>query len=127
MTQNILVVDDDPELHDLITFALKRHGYDVVSAPDAFAGLRILSEMKVDLAMLDIMMPRMDGLEMLSKLREDHPDLRVIMMTAISTPEAAVAALRDEACDFLAKPFDIADLISAVDTALSMQPHGHQD
>ncbi len=123
MTQNILVVDDDPELHDLITFALKRHGYDVVSAHDAFAGLQILNEMKVDLAMLDIMMPKMDGLEMLSKLREDHPDLRVIMMTAISTPEAAVSALRDDACDFLAKPFDIGDLISAVDTALSMQPH----
>lgn len=122
MPQKILVVDDDPEMHELISFALKRHGYDVVSAHDAFEGLRVLAETSVDLAMLDIMMPNMDGLEMLSTLRPDHPNLRVIMMTAISTPEAAVSALRDQACDFLAKPFDIGDLISAVDTALSMSP-----
>lgn len=122
MPQKILVVDDDPELHDLITFALRRHGYDVISAHDAFEGLRLLGETQIDLAMLDIMMPNMDGLEMLSTLRPEHPHLRVIMMTAISTPEAAVSALRNQACDFLAKPFDIGDLISAVDTALSMQP-----
>lgn len=122
MPQRILVVDDDPELHDLIAFALKRHGYEVLSARDAFEGLRLLNETNVDLAMLDIMMPNMDGLEMLSNLRPHYPHLRVIMMTAISTPEAAVSALRDQACDFLAKPFDIGDLISAVDTALSMSP-----
>lgn len=126
MPKKILVVDDDHDLHDLISFALRRSGYDVVAAHDAFEGLEKLESEGADLAMLDIMMPRMDGLEMLSRLRERHKDLRVIMMTAISTPEAAITALREQACDFLAKPFDMNDLVSAVGNAFEMQPRDIQ-
>lgn len=122
MAKTILVVDDDPELHDLIGFALKRDGYEVINALDAYAGLDIISKRRVDLALLDVMMPKMDGLEMLSRLREKDENLRVIIMTALSTPEAAVSALRDQACDFLAKPFDVNQLLSAIETAFKLAP-----
>ncbi|HEX8137805.1 MAG TPA: response regulator [Pyrinomonadaceae bacterium] len=122
MAAKILVVDDDPELQDLVGFALKREGYDVRAAGDAYEGLDALERERFDLALLDVMMPKMDGLMMLSQLRERDRDLRVIMMTALSTPETAVSALRDQACDFLVKPFDIRQLISAINTALELAP-----
>ncbi len=122
MAQRILVVDDDEDLHELVNTALEREGYGVLSAADAFEGLEILAREKVDLALLDVMMPGMDGLEMLARLRPQHEDLRVIMMTAMSTPETVVSAMRDHACDFLAKPFDIDDLLSAVRGALVLDP-----
>ena len=122
MAKTILVVDDDRELHDLIGFALKRDGYEVIDAYDAYKGLEIISERPVDLALLDVMMPKMDGLEMLSRLREHNKDLRVIIMTALSTPEAALSALRDQACDFLAKPFDVNQLLSIIEAAFKLEP-----
>ena len=126
MPTKILVVDDDPELQALVSFALAQKGYDVVGAHDAFEGLDAVARERVDLALLDVMMPGMDGLTMLSRLREHHKTLRVIIMTAVATPEAAVGALRDQACDFLSKPFDIEQLLSAVQTALEMRPHEMQ-
>ncbi|HWS99978.1 MAG TPA: response regulator [Pyrinomonadaceae bacterium] len=126
MAQRILVVDDDPELQQLIDFALKQEGYEVRQALDAFAGLEIIEKERVDLALLDVMMPGMDGLEMLSRLRGSNKDLRVIVMTALTTPEAAVSALRDQASDFLTKPFDISQLISSVKTAFELAPRDIQ-
>ncbi|HKR01983.1 MAG TPA: response regulator [Pyrinomonadaceae bacterium] len=122
MGKTILVVDDDLELHSLVGFALEREGYEVLSARDAFEGLAVIEKGKVDLALVDIMMPKMDGLEMLSRLRAHNKNLRVIIMTALSAPEAAVSALRDHASDFLTKPFDLPQLLSAVKTALELAP-----
>jgi DNA-binding response OmpR family regulator len=122
METKILVVDDDPELQDLVSFALKREGFDVRVAEDAYEGLNALETERFDLALLDVMMPKMDGLMMLSQLRERDKDLRVIMMTALSTPETAISALRDQASDFLAKPFEVGQLISAINTALELAP-----
>lgn len=122
MTKTILVVDDDPELQDLVGFALRREGYEVIQADDAFAGLKALEQQPIDLALLDVMMPKMDGLTMLAQLREHNAELPVIMMTALSTPEAAIGALREQACDFLTKPFDLPELTSAVKAALRLSP-----
>lgn len=121
-TKRILVVDDDPELQDLLGFALRRAGYTVLEATDAFEGLRVIKDEHVDLALLDVMMPEMDGLMMLSQLRETNEDLPVIMMTALTTPETAISALRDKAVDFLAKPFDVEQLLSAVNTVFELLP-----
>ncbi len=126
MAQRVLIVDDDKELQQLIDFALKQEGYEVRQALDAFAGLEIIEKEKVDLALVDVMMPGMDGLEMLSRLRGFNKDLRVIVMTALTTPEAAVSALRDQASDFLNKPFDISQLISSVKTAFELAPRDIQ-
>jgi len=122
MTKTILVVDDDQELQDLVSFALKREGYDVRQAFNAFEGLEIIEKEKVDLALLDIMMPKMDGLEMLSRLRDSNQELPVIVMTALTAPEAAISAMRDQACDFLEKPFEVQQLLSAIQTAFELAP-----
>jgi DNA-binding response OmpR family regulator len=122
MPPKILIVDDDAGLQDLIHVALAREGYELLSAPNAFVGLEILEREHVDLALLDVMMPKMDGLTMLSQIRERDKELRVIVMTALSTPETAISALRDQACDLLSKPFDIQQLLSAIKTALTLDP-----
>ena len=120
MAKRILVVDDDKELLALLSVALRQEGYDVTLAHDAFEGLSDIEKEHFDLALLDVMMPKMDGLTMLSQLRERNEDLKVIIMTALSTPETAISALRDQACDFLAKPFDLPDMLSAVKAALKL-------
>ncbi|MDQ3585314.1 MAG: response regulator [Acidobacteriota bacterium] len=117
----VLVVDDDPDLRELVSFALQREGFDVVTAENGFEGLERLGEMKPVIALLDVMMPGMSGLEMLTRLRERDRNMPAIIMTAAATPEVALHALRDEACDFLAKPFDFNDLISAVNAAFEMR------
>lgn len=122
MAKTVLVVDDNPELHNLISFALKKEGYEVLNARDAFAGLDFIEKQAVDLVLLDVMMPKMDGLEMLSRLRAHNKSLRVIIMTALSTPEAAISAMRDQASDFLSKPFDVNQLLSAVENAFRLAP-----
>ena len=122
MAKKVLIVEDDKDLHELVRVVLTREGYEVAGAFNAVEGLQHLNAAKVDLALLDIMMPGMDGLEMLQRLRGKYPQLPVIMMTAMQTPEAAVGALREHACDFLAKPFDIEDLVKSVRTALELDP-----
>ncbi|MBD0327082.1 MAG: response regulator [Pyrinomonadaceae bacterium] len=122
MAKRILVVDDDLELQDLVGFALRREGYEVTQANDAFEGLAAIERQSFDLALLDIMMPKMDGLMMLSRLREQNNDLRVIIMTAMTTPETAISALREQACDFLVKPFDLQQLTSAIEAAFKLGP-----
>lgn len=122
MGKRILVVDDDPELQDLVGFALRREGYEVIQANDAFAGLEIIERQSIDLALLDVMMPKMDGLTMLAQLREQNEELRVIIMTALTTPETAISALREQACDLLVKPFDLQQLTSSIEAALKLSP-----
>ena len=122
MVQRILVVDDNRELQKLVRSALEHKGYDVLTAGDAVQGLELIARGKIDLALLDVMMPGMDGLTMLSHLREHNDNLRVIIMTALNTPETAVGALREQACDWLRKPFEIQQLLSAVQTALELNP-----
>lgn len=122
MAYKVLVVDDDNDLRELVRTALAREGYQVLTAPDAFRALEVLERERPAVALLDITMPGMDGLEMLSRLRERDRDVRVIMMTAVSTPAAAASALRGQACDFIAKPFDVDQLLSAVRAALSLIP-----
>jgi two-component system, OmpR family, response regulator len=126
MAKRILVVDDDLELQQLVQVVLRQEGYEVSQALDAFAGLELIEREKFGLALLDVMMPGMDGLEMLSRLRGFDTDLRVIVMTALTAPEAAVSALRDQASDFLTKPFDIEQLLSAVRTAFELAPREMQ-
>jgi DNA-binding response OmpR family regulator len=126
MAKTILVVDDDPEIQDLVSFTLRNEGYEVRQAQDALKGLDIIEKDNIDLVLLDVMMPEMDGLEMLSRLRARNKDLRVIVMTALSAPEAGLSALRDHASDFLTKPFDLTQLLSSIKSVLELEPRDIQ-
>jgi CheY-like chemotaxis protein/anti-sigma regulatory factor (Ser/Thr protein kinase) len=130
----ILVVDDDPALHQVVEGALKTDGHALQHATDGRNGLEMLARDSFDLALIDYVMPGMDGVEFLDNLRRNHPQLKTIMMTAYGTPAAVLGALRKQVCDFLVKPFSVADLRAAVSTALddcnlieieviSAQPH----
>jgi CheY-like chemotaxis protein/anti-sigma regulatory factor (Ser/Thr protein kinase) len=114
----ILVVDDDPALHQVLESALTSDGHTLLHTTDAKKGLEMIEHEHVDLALIDYVMPEMDGFEFLDKLRRSHPQLKAIMITAYGTPEAVLNALRKQVCDFLVKPFSLADLRAAISTAL---------
>lgn len=115
---HILVVDDDPTLHELIKAALTSDGHILHHAFTGQEGLEMLAREKFDLTLIDYVMPGMDGGEFLEHLRRDHSDLRAMMITAFGTPEAVLSAMRKKVCDFIIKPFSIADLKAAVSAAL---------
>jgi anti-sigma regulatory factor (Ser/Thr protein kinase) len=85
---------------------------------DGKTGIDLLAREKIDLAIIDYVMPGMDGLEFLEHARDWRPELKAIMITAFGTPEAVLGALRQKVCDFLVKPFGVADIRAAVRAAL---------
>src|SRR5262245_6097272 len=115
----ILVVDDDPALHQVIESALAREGHSLLQTTDGKQGIELLAREKIDLAIIDYVTPGMDGLEFLEQARGDNPDLKAIVITASGTPEAVLGALRKKVCDFLVKPFGVADIRAAVSAALT--------
>ncbi|HEX4370897.1 MAG TPA: sigma-54 dependent transcriptional regulator [Rhizomicrobium sp.] len=107
MAQTVLVVDDDPVQRRLLETVISRSGMAVVTAPGGQPALDLVRGPRgeeVSLILLDLVMPDMDGLEVLAKLRPTHPDLPVIVLTAKGGIEAAVQAMRAGANDFLVKP-----------------------
>jgi len=107
MAQTILIVDDDPVQRRLLEAAISRSGMNVVTAPGGNPALDLINGPRGDqiaLMLLDLVMPDMDGLEVLAKLRVIHPDLPVIVLTAKGGIDSAVEAMRAGANDFLVKP-----------------------
>jgi DNA-binding response OmpR family regulator len=118
----VLVVDDDPALHHVIEGAIAREGHALLHVTDGKTGIDLLAREKIDLAIIDYVMPGMDGLEFLEHARDWRPELKAIMITAFGTPEAVLGALRQKVCDFLVKPFGVADIRAAVRAALDEHP-----
>ncbi len=119
MQEIILVVDDEPDLLQLLKRGLEADlQCEVKTAPDAQEALQILGEGPVDLALIDMKLPGMDGLELLEHLRRDHPWLTVVMMTAHGCIELAVQAIKTGAYDFITKPFEHDGLVIALEKAL---------
>lgn len=108
-----LVCEDDGPIRSLVTHVVKREGFNVDAVGDGAEALEKLADDKYDLLILDLMMPQVDGFEVLRRLREKMPSQlrRVIVMTAVSQN---VAAFIDPICTFLPKPFDIDRLTAAV-------------
>ena len=107
MAQTILIVDDDPVQRRLLEAAISRSGMTVVTAPGGGPALDLVNGPKGDqiaLMLLDLIMPDIDGLEVMAKLRVSHPDLPIIVLTAKGGIDSAVEAMRAGASDFLVKP-----------------------
>ena len=113
----ILVADDDESLVRTLTWILKEHGYDVVVCPGGDGLLAKLEETKPALLLLDIMMPKVDGLQLLERLKQDerHKDLPVLMVSSMPPEDATVKALGLGAADFIAKPFRVRELLARVE------------
>jgi DNA-binding NtrC family response regulator len=107
MKPTILVVDDEKEICDLFDEALTQEGYEVVTATDGVEALSLGRQSRLDVALLDIKMPGMDGIEVLQKLREVKKDVEVIVLTGYGTLKTAKEAMRLGAYDYLTKPFDL--------------------
>jgi DNA-binding response OmpR family regulator len=121
----ILVVDDDSVMQKIIEAALADEDHSIFYARTGAEGLECLRREEIDLALIDYVLPDVDGLEFLDQLRRAHPNLKTIMMTAYGTPGTVVGALRQRVCDFLVKPFSISDLQYAVNAAFDDAPPAH--
>jgi two-component system response regulator AtoC len=113
----ILVVDDDPGLRESFRLILEDE-YDVVEAPDGSAALATVRASQVDLVLLDIRLPDVDGIEVLERIKTLDDGVEVILVTAVKTVRTAVAAMKLGAFDYLTKPFEEDELLSLVRRAL---------
>jgi signal transduction histidine kinase/CheY-like chemotaxis protein len=117
---SVLVVDDEPGIALLCTRVLKRAGYDVLSETNPRAAIEYLGHNRVDLLLVDIRMPEVDGFDVISRAKRSQPDIAVLVMTGFGTVETAIRALRQGVDGLLLKPFERGDeLVSAVEQALS--------
>src|SRR3954469_12662876 len=119
MTARILIADDEDSLRWVLEKGLRQAGYDVVSVKDGGAAIRAVEDEAFDLVFLDVRMPGMDGLTALGKMRERRPDAHVVVMTAHGTMETAIQAMQRGAYDYLAKPFDIDEVLLLAERALA--------
>lgn len=110
----VLVVEDEDIVRELVVHVLQRAGYRVAAAANGSTALTALREHPVDLILTDLRMPVMDGLELLREAKKLHPFVDIIVLTAYGTIDSAVQALKLGATDYLAKPFDINELLERV-------------
>ncbi|MFD3157807.1 response regulator transcription factor [Haloimpatiens sp. FM7330] len=115
--ENILIVDDDKEIRNLIEIYLKNEGYNTIKAKDGIEALSVLQNNEVDLIILDIMMPNMDGIEVCMKVREER-EMPIIMLSAKSEDMDKILGLTTGADDYVTKPFNPLELIARVKSQL---------
>ncbi|MFN8400310.1 MAG: response regulator transcription factor [Anaerolineales bacterium] len=113
----ILVIDDEPSITNLVSAYLKPEGYEVFTAADGNAGLKAARAFKPDLIILDLMLPGIDGIELLSRLRRES-DVYVIMLTARTDETDKIVGLSVGADDYVTKPFSPRELVARVKAAL---------
>ena len=119
--RKILIADDEANMRWVLERALSKAGYEVETAEDGQLALeRALAE-RPDLVLLDLKMPKLDGLSVLRRLKEHYPDLLIIMMTAHGSTATAVEAMKAGAHDYLMKPFDIEELLITVSKAFEVE------
>jgi len=114
----IVVVEDEPAIRRGVVDALRITGYDVAEAADGLSGLHAAMQPQVDLVLLDILLPRRDGLDVLCEVRKVHPFRPVILLTARGTEEDKVKGLKLGADDYMVKPFSGRELLARVEAVL---------
>jgi len=117
----VLLVDDEDDIRSIIADLLLEIGVKILEAGNGREALEIIHKNKIDMAIIDIMMPEMNGIELLTKLQESHPELICMMLTAHGSKDLVISALRANAYDFLEKPFNKEMLINRVKNGLKMR------
>jgi two-component system response regulator AtoC len=120
-TKRILVVDDEAKMRRILELSLKSMGHEVEQAGDGQEALAKIESGSFDLVLTDLRMPRLDGIGLLTALRDADNDIPVIVMTAYGTIETAVAAMKVGAADYVIRPFEMETIEMAVTRALTMQ------
>ena len=116
--KNILIIDDEEIVRMSCERALQASGFAYGVATGGREGLAMLEKEKYDIVLLDVKMPDMDGVEVLSKIASSWPDINVIMISVYSTVDTSVQALRCGAVNFIQKPFSPDKLISAINEVI---------
>src|SRR5574341_2501546 len=118
---HILIVDDDQAIRDVLTEGLSDSGYRCATACDGVEGLKKVQMNGYQLVVSDIDMPRMDGVSLLQEIKKIRPDTEIIMLTGVVNIETAIQSMRLGACDYLTKPFNLAEVRITVERALEKQ------
>lgn len=116
--QRLLIVDDEDNLRSMLAAALEHHGFDVEDAADGMAALAALPQVQPDLVVLDVMMPELDGFEVLRKMRDRGIKTPVLFLTARAEPADRVRGLTAGGDDYLAKPFSLEELVARIEAIL---------
>jgi len=114
----VLVVEDEPAMVRLLSDNLTYEGYDVLSARDGEEAVRMALDTRPDLIILDIMLPKLDGLSVCRQLREKRLDSRIIMLTARNLEQDKITGLKIGADDYMTKPFSVAELLARIEATL---------
>ena len=115
---NILIVDDDKNIRKLLQVVLERQGFNVILAGDGLEALRVIDQVKIDLAIVDIMMPNIDGYEFTKTLRDGNADLSVLMISAKDMVEDRKKGFMVGIDDYMTKPIDIEEFLLHVKALL---------
>ncbi|MBI3926119.1 MAG: response regulator [Armatimonadetes bacterium] len=121
MERAILIVEDDEDLREMLVESLEDEGYRAVGAADAQQALKLAERRKFDLVVTDVRMGGMDGLDCLAELRRRQPGVRSIVITGYASDDAPTRALRQQASDYLYKPFTLDDLLLSVGRAFQVE------
>ena len=108
---NVLVVDDEAVLAEMVSMALRYEGWNIATASDGSAAIAAARNQRPDVVVLDVMLPDMSGLDVLHKLREEHPQLPVLLLTAKDAVEDRIAGLTAGGDDYVTKPFSIEEVV----------------
>ncbi len=111
---NILIVEDEPHVISILKRGLTEEGFETSVAPDAYIALDMVAAHSFSLIVLDIMLPGLNGLELCKQLKKIHPQIPIIMLTALGSTENIVTGLDNGADDYLVKPFKIAELSARI-------------
>ncbi len=126
-TVQILLIEDDTRLSALVADRLRGEGHTAETAADGDEGLRLASSGRFDMAVVDVMLPGMDGLHVASTLRERGVNTPILMLTARDTVDDRVAGLRAGADDYLVKPFAFKELVARIDALARRAPRAGDD
>lgn len=121
--KKILIVEDDEAISKMLSGAMKKEGFEVLQATDGEQGLAMAIKEQPDLILMDVMMPKMNGLEMLEKLRKDKwgANAKVLILTNLTDPEHVLKAIQDKAYDFLVKSdWSMEELVKKVKEKLGL-------
>ncbi|MFO7896845.1 MAG: response regulator [Candidatus Cloacimonadales bacterium] len=119
--RSILVVDDNEDMRTLLTNLLVTNGFKVDLAQDSEIAFEILSRLKPDLILLDIRLPKLNGLEMLKRIKENNPEAKVILLTAYSSISSRNKAVEYGANDYVTKPFDNYELLNRINLLMGKE------
>ncbi|MBI5477047.1 MAG: response regulator [Ignavibacteriales bacterium] len=110
----ILYADDEDQLRFLVKGQLSHEGFEVDTADDGDTALKMMKEKKYDIVLLDIRMPRMNGLEVLKEMRKQKINTRTIMLTGVDDLSVALEAVKSGAIDYLTKPYELDNLMKSI-------------